>query len=95
MVGTATTESDSNSTVFPRKFLGLAGKRYLLFRQEPSIVSPEGTTFSVFLRPAQPYTASLISRLQDPSETDDELWLWAKNEARAHAGTPKENCGAF
>jgi hypothetical protein len=80
-----TMECRSNSTGFTPRFLDIKDKRYILFRQEQSIYSPEGTTFGVFLRPAQAFTHPLASRVQSLTETDDEMWRWAENEARAHA----------
>jgi hypothetical protein len=81
-----TTAVECEQTGFTRKSFDVNDKHYILFRQELSLYSPEGTMFGVFLRPVQPFTPPLVSRLQSASETDDELWQWAEDEARTHAG---------
>ena len=71
---------------FRYKDIDLGAKRYRLFIQEISIVSPEGRTVGLFVRPASPFGSPLSSRLEQAGESEEDMWDWAEARARSHAG---------
>ena len=67
------------------KKFDVGDKHYLLYKQELSASSPEGTTFGVFLLPAAEYALPLVERLQSPVDTEEDMWRWAEEAALSHA----------
>ena len=67
------------------KKFDVGDRHYLLYKQEPSASSPEGSTFGVFLLPAVEYALPLVERLQSPVDTEEDMWRWAEEAALSHA----------
>jgi hypothetical protein len=67
------------------KKFDVGDRHYLLYKQEPSASSPEGTTFGVFILPPVEYALPLVERLQSPVDTEEDMWRWAQEAALSHA----------
>jgi hypothetical protein len=77
----------TSQSYISKKF-DVGDRHYLLYKQEPSAASPEGTTFGVFLLPPAEYALPLVERLQSRVDTEEDMWRWAQEAALSHAPFP-------
>lgn len=66
---------------FEKREFSHNGIKYLLFRQDVSLLSPEGVTFGIFACPVEPFAKPVHSRVMRPGE--DERTLWEEMEQMA------------